>query len=320
MELLDYTEQELEKATGWSRYSQGNDAHGLNDTATGMNIITNKADMRVDLIARNFAEGFTELFNFILKLVCQHQNKKATIKLSGQWTDIDPREWRNQFDVNINVGIGQGNKDQKVQHMMALIGQQEKVFALGVATPSNAFESSRELAKLLGYKNGDKFFNDPIKNPPPPKPDPEKMKLDAQMQLEDKKIQANAQGQATQAQIQAQVKQMELQFKAAADQADRQHQAEIEQLKANYQAQVDNNRQASEAQQHAMKMQNEAALAQLKAQYADLAHQREDAFARWKAELEASVKIEVANISSKSKLNDTATQTATAEISREVQP
>ena len=37
MELLEYTEQELEKSTGWSRYSQGNDAHGLNDTVGGIN-------------------------------------------------------------------------------------------------------------------------------------------------------------------------------------------------------------------------------------------------------------------------------------------
>lgn len=320
MELLDYTEQELEKSTGWSRYSQGNDAHGLNDTATGMNIITNKADMRVDMIARNFAEGFTDLFGFILKLVCQHQNKKQMVKIAGEWAEIDPREWRNEFDTNINVGIGQGNKDQKVQHMMALIAQQEKVFPLGVANPENIHSSSTELAKLLGYKNGDKFFNDPKKNPPPPKPDPEKAKLDAMMQLEHMKIQANGQAAAGKAQMDAQVEQMKLQFKMQSDAADRAHQAELEQVKANYQAQVDNNRQASEAQQHAMKMQNEAQLAQLKANYADAAHQREDAFNRWKAELEAATKIEVANVSSKAKVNDAATATATAEVAREVRP
>jgi hypothetical protein len=43
---------------------------------TGMNIIANRDDMRVDLIARNFAEGFVELFRQMLKLVCQHQDKK----------------------------------------------------------------------------------------------------------------------------------------------------------------------------------------------------------------------------------------------------
>ena len=43
-------------------------------------------------------------------------------------------------------------------------------------------------------------------------------------------------------------------------------------------------------------------------------------FQRWKAELDASVRIETANISSKAKVNNVATNTATAEIGREVQP
>ena len=70
MGLLDYIQQDLENRTGWTRYSQGNDGDGLNQTAQGMNIITNKADMRLDLISRNFAEGFTALFKLVLKLIC----------------------------------------------------------------------------------------------------------------------------------------------------------------------------------------------------------------------------------------------------------
>lgn len=320
MELLDYTEQELEKASGWSRYSQGNDAQGLNDTATGMNIITNKADMRIDMIARNFAEGFTELFGYVLKLVCQHQNKKQMVRIAGEWAEIDPREWRNGFDTQINVGIGMGNKDQKVQHMMALIGQQEKVFPLGVATPSNILESSKELAKLLGYKNGDKFFNDPVKNPPPPKPDPEKAKLDAMMQMKQMDIQASGQAAAGKAQMDAQIKQMEMQFKMQADEADRAHTAQLEQMKAQMQAEVDNNRQRSEAEQKTLEMQQQAQLAAIKAQYDDAKHLRDVEFERWKIELQTAADIEKANIASKAKLNDAATSTATAEVAREVKP
>ncbi len=318
MELLDYTEQELEKASGWSRYSQGNDAQGLNDTATGMNIITNKADMRIDMIARNFAEGFTELFGYVLKLVCQHQNKKQMVRIAGEWAEIDPREWRNGFDTQINVGIGMGNKDQKVQHMMALIGQQEKVFPLGVATPSNILESSKELAKLLGYKNGDKFFNDPVKNPPPPKPDPEKMKLDAMMQMKQMDIQASGQAAAGKAQMDAQLKQMEMQYQMQANEADRAHTAQLEQMKAQMQAEVDNNRQRSEAEQKTLEMQQQAQLAAIKAQYDDAKHLRDVEFERWKIELETAAKIEIANVPSKAKLNDAATATATAEVAREV--
>ena len=42
-------------------------------------------------------------------------------------------------------------------------------------------------------------------------------------------------------------------------------------------------------------------------------------FQRWKAELDASVRIETANITSKNKLSNPATAAATAEIGREVQ-
>jgi hypothetical protein len=217
MQLLEYMEGFGESATGWTRYSQGNSAGKLGQsTATGMNIIANRDDMRVDLIARNFAEGFVELFRQMLKLVCQHQDKKAEVQIGGDWVDIDPREWRNQFDVNINVGLGVGGKEQQIQQVMAVIQQQEKVHAIGVASPENIYNASCELAKLTGQKNGDKYFTDPVKNPPPPPPPPpealkgqvaqqiaqangqvtiqvESAKLQAQMQLEREKAQLTAQ-------------------------------------------------------------------------------------------------------------------------------
>jgi hypothetical protein len=85
MSLMEYMKGYNEDSTGWSRQSQGNDPSSLNkpETATKANIVTNKADMRVDLIARNFAEGFVELFRMMLKLVCQYQNKGAQVRLSG---------------------------------------------------------------------------------------------------------------------------------------------------------------------------------------------------------------------------------------------
>jgi hypothetical protein len=264
MELLDYTEQELEKATGWSRYSQGNDAKGLTDTAQGMNIITNKADMRLDLIARNFAEGYTELFKFMLKLITQYQDRAQQVKLSGEWIKIDPREWRNQFDVSINVGIGMGNKDQKMGHMMALLQQQQSAFAIGVANPQNVYAAEMELTKVMGFKNGEKFFTDPAKNPPPPKPDPMQIELQGKMQL----LQAETQAKG-------QVEQMRMQFDAQAKEADRQHEAQLEQAKAQMQAEVDNNRQRSEAEQKTLEMQQAAELEQLKAQYEAEKHGRE---------------------------------------------
>lgn len=294
--LMGYMQQDLENRTGWSRQSMGNDASGLNTTATAANIVTNKADMRIDLIARNFASGFTELFQFMLKLVCQHQDKKNTIKVVGEWVDMDPREWRNGFDVTINVGIGMGNKDQKVQHMLALIAQQEKVFPLGVTNAAAIYESSTEFANLLGFKNGGKFFSDPTKNPPAPKPDPEQGKMQGMIQLEQLKIQGRAQADEAKMQMDSQIEQMKIQFQAQAAEADRNHEAQLEQMKMRMQAEVNVSAQQAQEQQRTIEQQNDAQLNQLKAQNDMEIKLRDNEFNRWKAQLDAETKVLVAQI------------------------
>ncbi len=326
--MLEYLEMDLEQRTGWTRYSQGNDSKALNQTATGVQIITNKGDMRVDLIARNFGEGFRELFDMMLKLVAQHQDKKVQLRVAGNWIDMDPREWRNQFDVNINIGLGIGSKDEQVQKLMALSQQQAHVMAIGVANPKNVYNMMADIAKGMGQKNPDKYFNDPEKNPPPQKGPPpqiqaEQMKMQGLMQIEQMKAQTTAQSQQAQLQANAQAKQAELQataqlealkanYQVQADQAQRQHEAQLEQLRMSMQAQVDRSRDESQAAQETLKMQQAAQLAQLDATYKDQQHQREQDMEWQKAQLEAATKIEVANIAAAVKVNDTATQAATA--------
>lgn len=292
MAMLEYEQQDLENRTGWSRQSMGNAADGLQPmTATQSNIVTNKADMRLDLVARNFADGYVELFKLILKLVCQYQKKKDVVKLTGGWVEINPAEWRNQFDVNINVGIGMGSKDQKVMHLMSLQQDQAAGLQVGFATPQNVYNLAAEKAKLIGFKNADKFFTDPSKMPPkPPAPNPDQMKAQAQMQIEQAKMQANGA-----------LKQMEIEYQMRADAAAREHEAQLEQLKAQMQAQVDNNRQLSEAQQHQLKIEHEAKLEQMKAGFEEMQHQRDKEFEAWKAKLDAETSIMVAQIGAAAK-------------------
>ncbi|MNJ26781.1 hypothetical protein D3C77_212710 [compost metagenome] len=281
MQLMEYMQQDLENKTGWTRYSQGNDQGSLNDTATGVNVLTNRADMRLDLVARNFSEGYVDLFKLILKLVCQYQQKEQIVKLTGGWVAIDPREWSNQFDVCINVGIGMGNKDQKVQHLTMLGQAQAQGLPIGIATPENIYNTAIELAKLLGYKNADKFFTDPAKQPPQQKPDPEQMKMQAQMQVEQAKLQANAQ-----------IKQVELQLETA---------------RMNMQAQVDINRQQAEAEQQALKDQQQAELEALREQQKTDQLRMQLEFDQWKTVQDNETKVLVAQIQAHTSMSNAAT-------------
>ena len=301
--MMEQEESALENSTGWTRYSQGNDGKGLNQTLGGVQIITNKADMRVDLMARNLAEGFVDLFRLMLKLVCQNQTKAEEIRIAGEWVPMDPREWINQFDTEINVGLGVGNKDQQVQHLMALRQLQLEGLQLGVASPEQIYELSTEIAKVMGFKSGDRFFNDPKKNPPPQQPNP----ADMQMKVEQMKAQATMQVEQAKLQAGQQIKAMELQ-----------QQAELERARMEMQARVDVNRQQAEAEQQAMKAQHQAELDRFKMQLDGEAQLRQLDYDRWKAELDASVKIEVANISAKIKVENAATAAATGEIAAEV--
>ncbi|TBN49173.1 hypothetical protein [Pseudomonas sp. BGI-2] len=292
MQMMEYMQQDLENKTGWTRYSQGNDQGSLHDTATGVNVLTNKADMRLDLIARNFSEGYVDLFKLILKLVCQYQQKEQIVKLTGGWVPIDPREWSNQFDVCINVGIGMGNKDQKIQHLTMLGQVQAQGLEIGISTPDNIYHAATELTKQLGFKNADKYFTDPSKQPPQDKPDPEQMKAQAQMQVEQAKIQSSMQ-----------IKQMELQHNAQLDQAKRDHELQIETAKMQMQAQVDANRQQVEADQKTLMSQQQAQLDALKDEQKTQQLAMQLDFDRWKAELDAETRIAVAQISQQTTLN-----------------
>lgn len=244
MQMLEWVQDFTENATGWTRRSQGTGASGLQQqTATGMNLITNRDDMRLDLIARNFAEGgIAEMFKLILKLVCKYQDKADEVQISQNWVNINPREWKNQFGLTINVGLGTNNKEQQAQHLMGLLAIQKEGLQIGIATPENIYNCASLYAEALGQKNADKFFTDPKNVPPqPPQPNPDLMKIQAQAMLQDKQLQADVQKhqaelvqrqQEIQMQADARARELELEAQkqyqqAQLDMQERQHQAEL---------------------------------------------------------------------------------------------
>jgi hypothetical protein len=288
MGMMESMQGFLEDSTGWTRYNSGTDGDSLNSTATGVNVLTNRADMRLDLIARNFAEGFRDLFRMMLKLTSQYTDKEQVIRLRGEWVNMDPREWRNGFDVSINVGLGTGNKDQQVAHLNALLMLQQQGLQIGVATPENIYQAAAELIKAMGFKSPDKFVSDPAKAPPqPPKPTPEELNAQTAIQLKQMELQADAQ------KFQAET-QLELQRIQA------QSEAKLHEQQASLQVQAANDERDSVREQTRIQMD-----AQLKAQEAQMKAEMEAQrleFDRYKAELDAQTKIVVARIGASGEL------------------
>jgi hypothetical protein len=288
MGMMESMQGFLEDSTGWTRYNSGTDGDSLNSTATGVNVLTNRADMRLDLIARNFAEGFRDLFRMMLKLTSQYTDKEQVIRLRGEWVNMDPREWRNGFDVSINVGLGTGNKDQQIGHLNALLGLQQQGLQIGITTPENVYQASCELIKAMGFKSPDKFVSDPAKAPPqPPKPSPEEIGAQMAIQLKQMDLQADAQ----KFQAQTQLKQTEIQL---------QSEAKLREQQASLEVQAANDQRDAEREQ--LRAQMDAELKAQEAQMKAAMDAQRLEFDRYKAQLDAETKVLVAQISAQSSL------------------
>jgi hypothetical protein len=67
--------------------------------------MTAQSQGKLELIARIFADtGVKSLMKGILHLVCKYQDEPRAMAINGKPMNIDPREWDNQYNVNINVG------------------------------------------------------------------------------------------------------------------------------------------------------------------------------------------------------------------------
>ena len=148
-------------------------------------------------------------------------------------------------------------------------------------------------------------FEAAVRNKPPPDPSAGQQaamaEMQAKMQMEQMKLQQDMQFKQAELQADAQANQIRAQADIQIQQSKMQMQAQLEQQRSAMQAEIDRYRAEVDAQ-------SKQAIAAM-----------QQDFQRWKAELDASVKIQVANIGSKAKVDNAATQTATAEIAREVQ-
>jgi hypothetical protein len=165
--MLDYMDQVLQKRSGVTSASQGIDPNILqNTTATAIAAMQQAGAGRIEMIARIFADtGVKDLFSGIFHLVLKYQDKPRTIRLRGKYVSIDPRQWKNNYDVTVNVGLGTGSQDQKMAMAAMVMQKQEQILTTqGVANPLVSVGQYRNtLGKFIeaaGYKDSSEFFKE----------------------------------------------------------------------------------------------------------------------------------------------------------------
>lgn len=223
--MLQYLDTVQQKRTGVTDMSQGLDANILqNVTAAAVASMQQAGAGKIELIARLFAEGgVKELFEGILHLVTKYQNKERIIRLRGQYVSVDPRTWANKYDLSINVGLGNGNRDQQIAMLQMVLAKQEQMLSqFGPANPLVSMGQYRStlgrFVEASGFKDSAEFFkpitpeiDQALSNPPPQQPQmpPEVQalmaKTQADIQAQQAKMQAEMQLQREKAALELQL-------------------------------------------------------------------------------------------------------------------
>lgn len=198
--MLEYVNGLRENRTGVTRYNQGLDANTLNKTATGINAIMTASQMRIKLIARVMAETLVKpIFAGILKLLTEGGMEPLAMRLRGKFVQFDPNEWRDNYDMTVNVGLGTGNRDQQTARLMQIAQAQAMAAQSGMMgvmiTPRHIYNTHAEMVKLAGFKNVGDFWQEPPADwqPPQPGPPPEVQREQMKLQADGQKFQAQAQ-------------------------------------------------------------------------------------------------------------------------------
>jgi hypothetical protein len=200
--MLDYMDQMREDRTGMSKAAMGLDPDALQSTTKAAVAATVSAsNQRLELQARILAEGMKKLFKGILYLMTTHQDKPRMVRLRNEWVQIDPRVWDAGMDVNVNIGLGNGDNNEKLAALNIIMQKQEQIMAQfgpmnQIASLPMYIRTLQKAIELSGYKDASSYFNTlPADFQMPqeqPKPTPEEVLAQVQAQSIQADIQKKA--------------------------------------------------------------------------------------------------------------------------------
>lgn len=160
--MLEYLDSAKENRTGITRYNQGLDSNSLNKTATGLSIITQQSNQRLELIARIFAEtGLRDMFKFLIKLNQLFVSQDTVIRLTNEPMQIKPDDLEGEFDLVINSGMGSGAKEQNLQDMQMLQALMTQLGQVGFVGPKQIYNGAKKYIETIGFKNVNDFIFTP---------------------------------------------------------------------------------------------------------------------------------------------------------------
>ena len=178
-QMVQYLDGIREERSGVSKMSQGLNPDVLTShvTSGAISAATESSMQRVELIARMFAEtGIKDVFRSIYSLVVKYEDRKKIVYLNNKFVPMDVSRWKEKLHCTVNVGVGSGNHQSKMQTTTAIMSILQKLIENGgmgtMVTSENIYNTVSEFIQQSGYSNPDQFITNPANMPPPPPPQP----------------------------------------------------------------------------------------------------------------------------------------------------
>ena len=254
--MLQYLDDAQSKRTGISDMQQGLNPDVLqNVTAAAVAASTAAAGGKLELIARIFAEtGVKSLFQGIRQLLCKYQDKPTLMRMRGKYIPVDPREWSNQYDIDISVGLGTGSKAEQMTMLQMVLAKQEAILQqFGPANPLVSVGQYRgtlgRFIEAAGFTDSAEFFKEvtpeieaQLAQPKQQQPDPTTAALiqqsQAQIQIAQQKAQADIQAAQQKAMAEIQLQREKAQADIMIQREKSQAQLELKQQELNAEIQL----------------------------------------------------------------------------------
>lgn len=163
MNMLEGLEGALEQWTGRTRYNQGMDASSLNKTATGIRLLQQASEQRIDYIVRVLAEnGVSEVLRFMVELNQRYIDQPTVIRLKNQMLPISPDDLRGDFDIDVNTEAGIGKRSQTIENMQYYLTQIAPTgLQLQAITPGEWAKAAQKLLSESGIRDPHNYVLDP---------------------------------------------------------------------------------------------------------------------------------------------------------------
>lgn len=194
--FLDLMKDIVERRTGRNKGVAGLEADALQSTGQeAAQAVISGSQEQAEMLARLFAEGAMKpLFKGILRMLVEHQPRKRIVRLRGKWVEVDPRSWDADMDVQVNVALGSGFTEKKIQTLLSTYAEQKDILTTygpnnPICTVAMARNTLAKILDLQGIKDTETYFKPVDPNwqppaPPAPPPSPEQLMAEANIKIE----------------------------------------------------------------------------------------------------------------------------------------